>query len=525
MKFITALLAAFWAAVLLAPFARPSAAPAATHWVGSWAASQQIPEPRNALPAAVFRDATLRQIVPLSLGGHVLRVHFSNAFGTAPLHIAAAHIARAIAPGSSAIDAATDTALTFGGRLDVVIPEGTEYVSDPVRFAAADDSSLAISLYLDDAPQGETSHPGSRATSYLAHGDVVSSPDLPRATTFDHWFQIAEVDVKAPRDAAAVVILGDSIADGHASTTNGNDRWSDDLARRIRAAGLELGVLNHGIGGNRLLQDGLGPNALARFDRDVLAQSGVRYLIVHEGINDIGTFDPQGKLSRGAHEALVQAVEGALEQIIVRAHAAGIAVYGGTLTPFVGSSYYRPKPISEADREAINRWIRQPGHFDAVIDFDAVMRDPARPDRLRPSLDSGDHLHPSPAGYRAMADAVPLSLLVSRPPALVMRITQTTAIASATPFAMICQSSAPASFGRNLTARRRATAPVVRYRGTLRAAARGSRISDRNAAERAARRQLRSALVSASSSAWRAGELASALSTSRARAGLSSPSR
>ncbi len=427
MRPFTAIVAVFWVvAFLVAAATRSSAgAPssarasssaaavgstAAAHWVGSWATSEQIPEPRNALPAEALRDATLRQIVHLSIGGDVLRVHLSNAFGTAPLRIAAARIARAIAPGSPAIDAATDTMLTFGGRSDVIVPDGAEYISDPVRFAAPAGSSLAISLHLDRAPQGETSHPGSRATSYLAQGDVVSAPDLPRATTFDHWFQIAGVDVAASPRATAVVILGDSIADGHASTTNGNDRWSDDLARRVHAAGLALGVLNQGIGGNRLLHDGLGPNALARFDRDVLAQAGVRYLIVQEGINDIGTFDPQGELPPSAHAAFVHAVEGALEQIVLRAHAAGIAVYGGTLTPFVGSSYYRPKPVSEADREAVNRWIRQPGHFDDVIDFDAVMRDPARPDRLRPSFDSGDHLHPSPAGYRAMAAAVPLSL-------------------------------------------------------------------------------------------------------------------
>lgn len=415
MKPLSAALAAFWAVILLLPGAAPGSARAAepgaaTHWVGSWAASEQIPELRNALPAEALRDATLRQIVHLSIGGDVLRVHLSNAFGTAPLHIAAAHIARAISPGSSSIDAATDTMLAFGGRPDVIIPAGAEYISDPVHFAAPVGSSLSISLYLDRAPQGETSHPGSRATSYLAHGDAVSAPDLPRATTFDHWFQIAEVDVAAPQGAAAVVILGDSIADGHASTTNGNDRWSDDLARRVHAAGIELGVLNQGIGGNRLLHDGLGPNALARFDRDVLAQADVRYLIVQEGINDIGTFDPKGVLAPSAHATFVHTVEGALEQIVLRAHAAGIAVYGGTLTPFVGSSYYRPTPISEADREAINRWIRQRGHLDAVIDFDAALRDPAQPDRLRPSLDCGDHLHPSPAGYRAMADAVPLAL-------------------------------------------------------------------------------------------------------------------
>ncbi len=408
-------LAVSWATASLALVAVSSPA-TATHWVASWAASEQIPELRNALPADELRDATLRQIVHLSIGGDVLRVHLSNAFGTAPLHIAGAHIARTGALGSSAVDTPTDTALTFGGRPDVIIPEGAEYVSDPVRFATTPDSSLAISLYLDRAPQGETSHPGSRATSYLVHGDAVSAPDLAGATTFDHWFQIAEVDVAAPPNAAAVVILGDSIADGHASTTNGNDRWSDDLARRIRRAGLAIGVLNQGIGGNRLLQDGLGPNALARFDRDVLARAGVRYLIVQEGINDIGTFDPQGERPEDMHAALVRSIEAALEQIVMRSHAAGITVYGGTLTPFAGSLYYRPKPIAEADREAINRWIREPGHFDGVIDFDAALRDPQRPERLRPQVDSGDHLHPSPAGYRVMAESVPLSVFRRQAP-------------------------------------------------------------------------------------------------------------
>lgn len=436
MRPFTAIVAVFWVvAFLVAAATRSSAgAPssarasssaaavgstAAAHWVGSWATSEQIPEPRNALPAESLRDATLRQIVHLSIGGDVLRVHLSNAFGTAPLRIAAARIARAIAPGSPAIDAATDTMLTFGGRSDVIVPDGAEYISDPVRFAAPAGSSLAISLHLDRAPQGETSHPGSRATSYLAQGDVVSAPDLPRATTFDHWFQIAGVDVAASPRATAVVILGDSIADGHASTTNGNDRWSDDLARRVQAAGLGLGVLNQGIGGNRLLHDGLGPNALARFDRDVLAQANVDALIVLEGINDLGAATAQDGTPPQAHRELVARVTAAYAQLIARAHAHHIRVMGGTLTPDAGSAVYHPDAAAEADRQAVNRWIRMPGHFDALVDFDAVLRDSAHPDRLAPAYDSGDHLHPSPAGYRAMADAVPLAFFeCSSPPAV-----------------------------------------------------------------------------------------------------------
>jgi lysophospholipase L1-like esterase len=383
-------------------------------WVGSWATSQQVPEPNNSLTPEDMRDATLRQIVHLSIGGALLRVHLSNAFGTAPLHFTSVHVAGPAAAAPSQIEASTDRTLTFSGRADVTIPAGAEYVSDPVVFAASPQSDLAITFHIEDPPAGETGHPGSRATSYLVHGDHVADADLSAAMRFDHWFNIEGVDVSAPAGAAAIVALGDSITDGRGSTTNGNDRWPDDLARRLGATpaamrARPLGVLNAGIGGNRLLLDGLGPNALARFDRDVLAQAGVRYLIVLEGINDIGTFGLEGTQPPSAHEALVYRIIAAYEQIVLRAHAHGIRVLGGTLAPFSGSTYYKPGPPSESDREAVNRWIRTPGHFDAVIDFDEALRDPARPEQLLPAYDSGDHLHPSPAGYRAMAAAIPLT--------------------------------------------------------------------------------------------------------------------
>ena len=376
-------------------------------WVGSWATAQQIPEPNNSLAPGDQRDATLRQIVHLSIGGSVVRVHISNAFGTAPLHLTSVHIARPVSTASPQIDPATDRALACAGRPDVTIPAGAEYISDPIVFAAAPLSNLAITFHIDKPPQGETGHPGSRATSYLVHGGHVADAGLADAMKLDHWFNIGGVDVDAPPDAAAIVALGDSITDGHGSTTNGNDRWPDDLARRLASSHARpLGVLNEGIGGNRLLLDGLGPNALARFDRDVLAQAGVRYLIVMEGINDIGTFALQGDQPQSAHDALVERIIGAYEQMVLRGHAHGIRVFGATLTPFAGSAYY--KPLSETVRQAVNRWIRTPGHFDAVIDFDKALRDPARPEQLLPAYDSGDHLHPSPAGYRAMAAAIPL---------------------------------------------------------------------------------------------------------------------
>jgi len=386
------------------------------NWVGSWAAAEQVPEARNALASADLHDATLRQMVHLSIGGSTLRVHLSNAFGTRPLDFTSVHIARPVSADSSRIDPASDRALSFSGHADVTLPAGAEYLSDPIAFRAAPESSLAITFHIDEPPAVETSHPGSRATSYLVHGDHVGDADLPGAMKFDHWFNIDGVDVSAAPDAAAIVAFGDSITDGHGSTTNGNDRWPDDLAHRLLTAteaARPLGVLNEGIGGNRLLLDGLGPNALARFDRDVLARPGVRYLIVLEGINDIGMFGlqggQQGSPTQSAHDALVQTIIGAYEQMILRAHAHHIRVFGGTLTPFRGSAYYEADPISEADRQAVNRWIRAPGHFDAVIDFDRALRDPARPQQMLPVYDSGDHLHPSPAGCRAMAAAVPLT--------------------------------------------------------------------------------------------------------------------
>lgn len=229
---------------------------------------------------------------------------------------------------------------------------------------------------------------------------------LPGAAKIEHWFHIAGIDVSAGR--GAVTILGDSITDGRGSTTNHNDRWTDALAERFVAANMPVGVLNHGIGGGHVLLDGLGPNAMSRFDRDVLAQTGARWLIVFEAINDIGTFDRDGSKPKAAHDLMVRQLTTAYGQMIDKAHAAGLKIYGATITPFVDCTPYQPKSITEADRVAVNGWIRS--HFDAVLDFDAAVRDPARPDHLAAAYDSGDGLHLSPAGYRAMAAAIPLML-------------------------------------------------------------------------------------------------------------------
>jgi len=385
-------------------------------WVGTWAASQQTPEPPNALAIDDMRDMTMRQIVHLSIGGRTLRVHISNAFGTEPLHFTSVHIARPLSPSAPEIDSGSDRALTFSGSQEVIVPAGAEYISDPIDYAVAPLSNLAVTLHLDLPPAGQTSHPGSRATSFFVHGDLAGAADLPNAKHIDHWYQLSGVDVRVPGNASALAILGDSITDGHGATTNGNDRWTDVLARRLQAspATRNIGVLNQGIGGNHLLTDGLGPNALARFDRDVLVQTGVRYLIVFEGVNDLGGLTRLGEASPPAHAALVNRILSAYQQMIARAHGQGLKVFGATIVPFAGSDYYHPPSSTEADRQAVNQWIRTPGHFDAVIDFDKVVRDSEQPDRLLPAYDCGDHLHPNPAGYRAMGEAVPLSLFQAK---------------------------------------------------------------------------------------------------------------
>lgn len=411
-----------WAFVLSLPcllllILTTPAARAQTHWVGSWAASQQVPEPGNALAPDDLRDATLRQIVHLSIGGAELRVHVSNRFGTAPLAFTAVHIAEPVSPASAKIVSGTDKALTFSGGAEVTVPAGADYVSDPVAFSVAPLSNLVITLYIEAPPAQQTGHPGSRATSYLAHGNLVSASDLPAAKPVEHWYFISAVDVVAPERAASIVTLGDSITDGHGATTNGNDRWPDVLARRLRESPKtrNMAVLNVGTGGNRLLLDGLGPNALARLDADVLAQAGILYLIILEGVNDLGMLTREGDVPKPEHEAIVHQIEAAYQQIITRAHTHGIKVIGGTIMPFAGSRFYHPGPNTDADRQAINEWIRGAGHFDAAVDFDKVMRDPENPGQLAPKYDSGDHLHPSPAGYAAMAHAIPLSLFIEPP--------------------------------------------------------------------------------------------------------------
>ncbi|WP_313801360.1 SGNH/GDSL hydrolase family protein [Sphingobium sp.] len=388
------------------------AASCAGQWVAAWTSAQMAPTGDNMLDPIKLADSSLRQIIRPSIAGNRLRVRLSNLAGTKPLWINGASIARALRPDAATVDPKSFIPLRFDGRADVVIPAGADYLSDPVALPVTPFDDLAVSIHFAQAPAEQTSHPGSRATSWLLKGDHLADPGMAGADAIEHWFSLAALETETCGPTGVIVALGDSITDGRGATTNGNDRWTDNLARRLQAdpKRRHLAVVNQGIGGNRLLDDGLGPNALSRLDRDVLAQPGVRYLILLEGINDIGTLTRDATASDAEHARLVSRIIGAYRQIIARARAKGIKVIGATILPFQGNSYYHPDARNEADRQAVNRWISEPGNFDGVIDFDRIMRDPARPDHLLPRYDVGDALHPSPAGYRAMAEAVPLDL-------------------------------------------------------------------------------------------------------------------
>ncbi|MBQ0984742.1 SGNH/GDSL hydrolase family protein [Streptomyces sp. F63] len=388
-------------------------------WVNSWTAMPQLTEPHNMPPAPftrdglVLADSTLRQTVHTTIGGERLRLRFSNAFGGTVLPITSVEVAlpRDGEAGAPAIRPGSSRPVTFHGKPSVSIPVGAQMVSDPLDFAVAPGSELTVTMYLKEgqASNDITSHPGSRTTSHLLAGDHTGAADLPGATRTDHWYFLSGLEVTAGGTAAAVAVLGDSLTDGRGSTTNGNDRWPDLLAERLRAGKgtSDVAVLNQAAGGNRVLQDGLGPNALARMDRDVLAQSGVAWLIVLEGVNDIGT----AEAAPAAQRAVVDRLIAAYDQIVTRAHAQDIRVYGATMPPFGGNEMYDdPAGHREASRQAVNAWIRDSGRFDSVIDFDAATRDPRQPERLLEKYDTGDHLHLNPAGYRAMADAVPARL-------------------------------------------------------------------------------------------------------------------
>lgn len=388
--------------------ARPSAQPAAaltpkasTHWVGTWSTGPQLTEPKNLPPAPGLSGNTLRQYVFPTLAGTRVRLRLSNEFGDAPVTFQAVQLAAAADAG--AIVPASARSVLFGGSPSVTLPPGQAQHSDPLDFELRALTPLAITLHFGAVPANVTGHPGSRTTSYLAAGGHVAAHTLPGAAATDHWYFITGLDVLASARSSAIVALGDSLTDGRGSTTNANNRWPDMLARRLQAQAetSHLAVLNSGIGGNAVLQGGLGPTAVQRFERDVLEQRGVRHVILLEGVNDLG-----GSQDAGIAERLIAAYDA----FILRAHAQGLLVYGVPILPFGGSRYDSPE--RQQARQTINDWIRTSGRFDAVLDLDAAVRDPEQPNRLLPPYATPDLLHLSPAGYQAMADAIDLRLFL-----------------------------------------------------------------------------------------------------------------
>lgn len=406
---------------------------AGEHWVASWSTASVVrPQPgvqggqeqRQAPPQApqapapppiTISNQTVREIVHLSIGGTHARLVLANTFGTAPLTVGAAEVA--LHDKDARIIAGSEHKLTFAGRRSVVIPAGAVMVSDAVSIAVPSFGDLVVDLFLPDdltkTGSPSTIHPGANQTNYIsAPGNFAGSINLPVSAKLPSWLFLADVEVEAPPKVSAAVAFGDSITDGTRSTADKNARWPDELAKRLAAKnGSVRAVLNSGIAANRVLGEinsstfpfgfNAGVNALARFDRDVLAQTGITHVIVLEGINDIGL---------AGHDASPSADDliAAHQQMIERAHAHGLTAFGATLLPFKGAVYWSEE--GEAKREAFNKWLRTSNGYDGVIDFDLAVRDPANPNRILAQYDSGDHLHPNDAGYKAMGDAIDLKL-------------------------------------------------------------------------------------------------------------------
>lgn len=392
--------------------ATPSLAQRLSPWVSAWSTglvSSETDKPPT-YPEGPF---VVREVVRLTAGGPRVRLRLSNAFGAAPLRVDAVHVALSAAPASAAIVAGSDRKVTFGGRDAVLIPPGAIWLSDPVALPVKALDRLAVSLSLPAAPAVATQHRSARTTTYLAPGATPDAADLPGALTNLQWLQLAGVEVDNAK-VTAVATFGDSITDGSGAGVNRYERWPDVLAERLQADPRTRGlsVINAGIGANRLLKDGTSPSGLARLDRDVLSHPGVKTLIVLIGVNDIGMLSREGPVTLEGRQAVVEGLKAGYRQLVERAHAHGVRVIGATILPFSGTKTYRSDADADADRQAVNAWIRTSGVFDAVADFDATARDPDHPERLKAEYDSGDLLHPSPAGYRAMAAAIPLSILI-----------------------------------------------------------------------------------------------------------------
>lgn len=408
------------AGALGAPSAQGQPAPGSPNerWVTTWATAQEfaptrlpfggdrpLPPPLARVPATL-KDQTVRMAARASLGGRRVRIRLANALEKAPLRVGAAHIA--LRTGGAAITPASDRALTFGGRASTLVPPGTVVVSDPVDLVVAPLADLAVSLYLPEDTGPPTIHPDGMHTAYIVQGNAAGSASLTATATTTAYLWLSGVDVLAPAGAGAIVAFGDSITDGVGTTPDKDRAWVSLLAAALASerSPAGLSVLNLGLSGNRLLRHGFGVSALARFDRDVLSLAGVRWTIVLLGINDI-TFPAVPGMPPGESVTADDVIWG-FQQIVERAHLHGIKVAGATILPVGGVSTYTEN--GEAIRQAVNRWIRTSGVYDAVIDFDAAVRDPADPKRLRADFDPGDRVHPNDAGNQAMAAAIDVSV-------------------------------------------------------------------------------------------------------------------
>lgn len=376
-------------------------AQAKNDWVTTWATALQTAETRNNPPEPYLANNSFRQIVQVSVAGKELRLHLSNLFNGDATEIKGVEIAVAKTMGSTPeIDEKSSVSLTFGGQKSVTMQAGEAVISDPVKFKVKERMNLAITIHYGSVSSTRiTSHPGSRTTSYIAEGNTTDFSS-PVATT-EHWYTISAIDVIPTKKASAICVLGDSITDGRGTTTNGQDRWTDQLSRHLLENKMNISVLNFGLGGNCVLQGGLGPAAQNRYKRDLFDRAGVKYVILYEGVNDLG----------GARDGVetAEGIKKVWQRIIKDAHERGLKVYGATVTAFKGNNYYRGN--HEEGRKLLNDWIRTSGEFDGVIDFDAMTRDTEDPERLNPAfLFENDWLHLNAAGYETMGRGIDLNL-------------------------------------------------------------------------------------------------------------------
>ncbi len=375
---------------------------ASENWVGSWACAQMLVEPHNMPPAPGLAENTLRQIIKVSIGGEHIRLRFSNLFSDQPTVLKKVSIANVLE--APAIDKNTQKILSFNGNPEIIVKPGAEVFSDDLNFQLKAGQLLAITIYYGTSSEKTSGHPGSRTTSYILPGDHISDDIFSGAVKTDHWYSIMGLDVVASKNASNIICLGNSITDGRGSGTNKQNRWTDILAARLAAnkATKNIGVLNLGIGGNCVVKGGLGPTALERFDRDVLSQAGAKWLVILEGINDIGGI----KRAEDA-PAKAQEIIDAYKIMIQKAHAKGLKVYGCTILPFQKSFY--DAPFKQEARDIVNAWIRN-NNFDAVIDFDKEMASKEDAKTILANMHDGDFLHPNELGYQRMGEAIDLNL-------------------------------------------------------------------------------------------------------------------